>query len=76
MKKDLFKLCFFVVLFVATLIGCESESKNITEHKIIYARYTSALGGIFSNLKETLEVTYINKDGELVVDLESEVQGE
>ena len=67
MKKDLFKLCFFVVLLVATLIGCESE--NVTEHKIVYARYTSIVEGVFDKeLEETLEITYINKNGEYETD--------
>lgn len=67
MKKDLFKICFFVVLLVATLIGC--ESKNVTEHKIVYARYTSIVEGVFDKeLEETLEITYINKNGEYETD--------
>lgn len=67
MKKDLFKICFFVVLLVATLIGCESE--NVTEHKIAYARYTSIVEGVFDKeLEETLEITYINKNGEYETD--------
>jgi hypothetical protein len=63
--------CIFVVLaIIISLCGCGNDKVDvITEYKIVYGKYTSIVEGVFNKeLKETLEITYIDKNGDYKTD--------
>lgn len=70
MKKSIKILCLVCVLLFS-LCGCGNDSNEdiVTEYKIVSAKYTSLVDGVFNKeLEETLVITYINKDGERITD--------
>lgn len=65
------KTIILILALLFTLCGCGNDNKEdvITEYKIVYAKYTSIVEGIFNKeLEETMEITYIDKNGEYKTD--------
>ena len=61
------KTIVLILVLLFSLCGCGNDNKEdvITEYKILYAKYTSLVEGIFDkSLEETVEITYIDKNGE------------
>lgn len=70
MKKTIRAIVLMLVLALS-LCGCGNDNKEdiITEYNIVYARYISITEGVFDKeLEETIEITYIDKDGEYRTD--------
>ena len=73
-KKRINKCIKLLILTLALLIfvcGCSKDNKEdaITEHRIIYGKYTSYVEGFFDKkINEDLELTFINKNGEYITD--------
>ena len=62
-------ILIFVLLFSLCSCGNDNKEDVITEYKIVYGKYISIVEGIFyKELEETLEITYIDKNGEYKTD--------
>ena len=68
--KRIIQTIVLILALIFSLCGCGNNDKDvITEYKIVHARYTSIVDGIFDKeLQETLEITYIDKDGKYDTD--------
>ena len=67
----LIKTIILILVLLFSLCGCENDNNSdvITEYKIVYGKYTSIVEGIFNKkVEETLEITYIDKNGEYKTD--------
>ena len=64
------KPIILILVLLFSLCGCGNDKEDvITEYKIVYGRYTSIVEGVFNKeLKETLEITYIDKNGDYKTD--------
>ena len=69
MKKIIITI-ILVLMLVLCLSGCGKETKDVvTTYDIVMGKYTSFVDGVFDKeLEETLEITYIDKDGKYVTD--------
>lgn len=69
MKRTI-KSIILILVLLFSLCGCGNKKEDvITEYKIVYGKYTSIVKGIFDKeLEETLEITYIDKNGEYKTD--------
>lgn len=69
--KRIIQTIILILMLTFSLCGCGNDNKAdiITEYNIVYARYTSITEGVFDKeLEETIEITYIDKDGEYRTD--------
>lgn len=69
--KRIIQTIILILTLTFSLCGCGNDNKEdiITEYNIVYARYTSITEGVFDKeLEETIEITYIDKDGEYRTD--------
>lgn len=64
------KPIILILVLLFSLCACGNNKEDvITEYKIVYGKYTSIVEGIFDKeLDETLEITYIDKNGEFKTD--------
>ena len=64
------KSIILILVLLFSLCGCGNDKEDvITEYKIVYGKYTSIVEGVFNKeLKETLEITYIDKNGDYKTD--------
>ena len=69
--KRIIQTIILILTLTFSLCGCGNDNKEdtITEYNIVHARYTSITEGVFDKeLEETIEITYIDKDGEYRTD--------
>lgn len=68
--KKIFGIIILTLVLVLLLCGCGKDTEDVvTEYEIVLGKYTSFVDGIFDKeLEETLEITYIDKNGKYVTD--------
>ena len=70
MIKKIAKVFILITIILALFCGCSSEVEKTlpvkTEHEITHVKYTAKVGGLFDQLEEVIELTYVSSDNKYI----------
>ena len=69
MFRKLTKIFILAIIILTMFCGCGEVEETLpvkTEHEITHVKYTAKVGGLFDQLEEVIELTYVSSENKYI----------